>query len=65
MAAGIMYRLWPAASELHITNKYTVVNHGLKTIAELMGRLFECMQEIYSVDNAVRVIVYACICRLK
>lgn len=37
MAGGIVYQLWPAASEPYISNKYTVVNHGLTTIAELTG----------------------------
>lgn len=53
MAAGVMYQLWPGASKLCISNKYTVVNHRLKTIAELMGWLFECMPEISNEDNTV------------
>lgn len=36
MMTGIVYRVWPAASELHVSNKYTKVNQRLKTKAELM-----------------------------
>lgn len=51
MAAGIVYRLWPGAPELYVPNKYALVNRRLKTIAELMGWLFECVYEIYGEDN--------------
>lgn len=51
MACGIMCQLLAWSSKLHISNKYTVVNQRLKTIAELTGWLFEGMKEIYSEDN--------------
>lgn len=50
MDGGVVYQLWPAAPELHITNKSTVVNHGLETKAEWTNWLFECL-EISKEDN--------------
>lgn len=37
MDGGIVYQLWPAATELYISNKPSEVNHGLETIAEVRG----------------------------